>query len=96
MIEKKIGDDEKCNDCKECAKDKSLKLVGPVSFFHVGSNFGKDEYMIVFVGKNTWYGKEDFEKEKKIGNVADVRESGKDSIMGKKIQTHIILNILEL
>lgn len=76
----KIGSNEKCDLCKKIGKD---KLAGPISFFHIGSNFGNDTYKIVFVGKNTFYNKEDFEKEKKKGNVADVTETGRHSIKGE-------------
>jgi hypothetical protein len=47
--------------CKEFCLSNELPQHGPVSFFNVGDDYGsegKDEYKIVFVGKNHWY---DFE-----------------------------------
>ncbi len=76
-----LGSNASCAKCKGFARDKSLNLVGPISAFHVGSNFGNDKYKIVFVGKNTWYGKEDFEKEKvKDKHYADSTKKGRASL----------------
>lgn len=71
--------------CKSCKNsDKGGKLAGPISFFHIGSKFEGDRYKIVFVGKNSWYDKKEFEKEKvKDKHYADATETGGDSIRGE-------------
>lgn len=52
MYEKmKLGSDEN-KYCRICRTYK--KISKPISFHHIGSNFDKDKYKIVFVGKNTW------------------------------------------
>ncbi len=78
---KKTGKSKNCILCKKIGGN---KLAGPISFFHIGSNFEKDEYRIVFVGKNSWYDKKDF-KEDKITNgyFADVTETGRKSLEGE-------------
>ncbi len=50
-----------------CRKEKpALERHGPLSFFNIGNNFEGDKYKILFVGKNTWYDKEDVDKLKKF------------------------------
>lgn len=79
-IKKRIGttDNKYCRDCK-----KNSQLAGPISFFHVGSNFENDQHKIVFVGKNTWYDQEGFNYERYLGqSFADARKNGRDSLNG--------------
>lgn len=54
------GKNEYCACCKS-----NKKLVGPISIFHIGKNFGEDPYKIVFVGKNSWYPKKKFNEDKR-------------------------------
>lgn len=88
-INEKIGkmENEYCEYCK-----KNSQLAGPVSFFHVGSNFENDQHKIVFVGKNSWYDKDGFQEDRySKGCFADTRKVGRDSINGYgeyKINSH--------
>lgn len=81
--------------CKFCKQYENL--AGPISFFHVGSEFKKDKYKIVFVGKNTWYDKSDYEASRfKSRCFADGRSFGRDSIKDPKSQYwKYIQNIIE-
>jgi len=81
-------DKEKYNEnCRFCKKFEKDKLAGIISIFHVGSNFEKDKYRIVFVGKNTFYSKKDFEAEANGKHFADVTQTGRDSIRGEGIKS---------
>jgi len=78
-IREKMGCKSGNEYCKICQRNKNL--AGPISFFHVGSEFKKDKYKIVFVGKNTWYNKNNYEEARyKRRCFADGREFGRDSI----------------
>jgi len=84
-INEKIGKmgNEYCGYCK-----KNSELAGPISFFHVGSNFENDQHKIVFVGKNSWYDKDGFQEDKySEGCFADTRKVGRDSIIGYGINS---------
>lgn len=60
-------------------------MAGPISVFHIGSNFEKDPHKIVFVGKNTWYSKWGFKRDRHKGDsFADATKTGKNSLKGKE------------
>ncbi len=78
--EEKVGCqvNEYCKFCKKNYKE----LAGPISFFHIGSNFENDRYKIVFVGKNSWYDVDGFKRDKVKGKCyANATKNGRDSIM---------------
>lgn len=78
----KIGSETENKYCRHC-KDKYKNLAGPISFFHVGSNFANDKYKIIFVGKNSWYDKQSYEKERlPEKSFADATETGRWSLLG--------------
>lgn len=65
--------------CKVCKTNENL--AGPISFFHIGSNFNKDKYKIVFVGKNTWYDVDGYLESKHYKeDFADARKFGLDRL----------------
>jgi hypothetical protein len=87
---KVLGVFEKNADiCVKCGAEcperyKSLKPPhGPLSFFNIGDGFAEDKYKILFVGKNTWYNKDDVEKlegfpEYPKSAFRDCRDDGRD------------------
>lgn len=80
-IRERVGCKRENEFCKYCKRKK--ELAGPISFFHIGSNFNKDKYKIVFVGKNSWYDIDDFYEDRYVkGCFADTRQVGRDSING--------------
>ena len=80
--EENIGSETENKHCGLCKKHHP-DLAGPISFFHIGSNFENDKYKIIFVGKNSWYNKIGYESERVEGtSIADATETGRDSLIG--------------
>jgi hypothetical protein len=77
---------ENCKFCKKYCSERKLEKKGPLSFFNIGGNFGKDKYSIVFVGKNHWYQRKDIEELKRKNSIFpgpgttfyDCRKDGKE------------------
>ncbi len=58
--------------CKGITLNPNQKLLGPISFWHLGSKFyEKNLPTIAFVGKTTWMDSEDYSKLTKIGPIYD-------------------------
>jgi hypothetical protein len=70
-----------CKECKEEGKKRYPKLepTGPISFFGVGNRFENDLFKVLFVGKNTWYTKDDARGLKTFSDsdFKDAREDGR-------------------
>jgi hypothetical protein len=86
---------EKAKNCMACERfcgENKLEKKGPLSFFNIGVDFGKDEYSIVFVGKNHWYQTEDIQELKQKNHVYpgpgtvfyDCREEGRELFKSDK------------
>jgi hypothetical protein len=71
-----------CKQCKEEGKKRypMLEPTGPISFFGVGERFENDFFKVLFVGKNTWYNKDDAIGLKTFSgsDFKDAREDGRD------------------
>lgn len=79
--------------CKVCKTNENL--AGPISFFHIGSNFNKDKYKIVFVGKNTWYDVDGYLESKHYKeDFADAREFGLERLNHPKRSYWININYI--
>jgi|GEM_PF-422646 len=82
-IKENLGNEMKNRHCRICKQNDDL--AGPISFFNFGSNFNRDKYKIVFVGKNTWFDMDDYIEYKYDGAYfADARKVGSDSLYGKR------------
>lgn len=67
--------DARITKCKANKLKPKQELLGPISFWHLGSNFSdKSLPTLAFVGKTTWMDSEDYSKLPKIGPIYDGRK----------------------
>ena len=82
-VERKIAGSYKansgvCKNCREYCRQKELELHGRLSFFNAREKFRRNQYRVVFVGKNTWYDEQDVEGLEYLGmsGFKDCRSDG--------------------